>query len=115
MFLNINEPNMFHRGFLCPVVNHGYSPPESLATLYKELAPLRQGAVLCDCAIVAFKPGLSLKALHIATGLGTPKGLLKEEVPILDASRQVAHMDKINRVFREGPGPAAVVNLTAAC
>lgn len=93
------------------IIHLGESPPQLLAARHEQLAPLTHGAVLGDGAIVTPHVGRGFQALHPTARLDAPVGFPEELIPVRDAAREVAHVDKVKTVRLERPLLGAVVDL----
>lgn len=109
---DVDEAGLAHAvGALFP---DGEGLAEAVAHFDDDAAPGVVEVVGAHGGVVGHGLDRVLDNLDVAAGLGVGIGLLEEEVPVGDAAEELADVDEVEVVGREGPGEADVVDFEAA-
>lgn len=111
LLVYIHKPGRLDALALQAVLDDRHGPAHPEPALDKELAKLAHGGALVDGPVVAAELGRRLVALDPAAGLERAEGLAEERVPVLDAPKQPADVDVVERVLGKRPLLRAVVDL----
>lgn len=92
------------------IANHSEGATRLLARLSEQVIPLSQDSMGFNSPVVAFKYAIHLGRLDPTVRLAASVSLLEQGSPIDDGAKEVAYVDKVERVSRPCPWKCSVVD-----